>query len=81
MKVDTQNVGPCKVKVIVKAEADETRPDYEAVMKSYLQNGRVPGFRQGKVPREIIKQSFHKEITEEVHGRLFRSLYRKVLEQ
>ena len=81
MKVDTQNVGPCKVKVIVKAEADETRADYEDVMKSFLQNGRVPGFRQGKVPREIIKQSFHKEITEEVHGRLFRSLYRKALEQ
>ena len=81
MKVDTQNVGPCKIKVIVKAEADETRPDYEAVMKSFLQNGRVSGFRQGKVPREIIKQNFHKEITEEVHGRLFRSLYRKALEQ
>jgi len=81
MKVDTQNVGPCKVKVIVKAEADETRSDYEAVMKSFLEHGRVPGFRQGKVPREIIKQNFHKEITEEVHGRLFRSLYRKALEQ
>ena len=81
MKVDTKNVGPCKIKVIVKAEADETRSDYEAVMKSFLQNGRVSGFRQGKVPREIIKQNFHKEITEEVHGRLFRSLYRKALEQ
>lgn len=81
MKVDKQNVGPCKVKVIVKAEAEETRPDYEAVMRSFLEHGRVPGFRQGKVPREIIKQNFHKEITEEVHGRLFRSLYRKALEQ
>lgn len=81
MKVDTQNIGPCKVKVIVKAEADETRPDYEEVMKSFLQHGRVPGFRQGKVPREIIKRDFHKEITEEVQGRLFRSLYRKAIEQ
>jgi trigger factor len=81
MKVDTQNAGPCKVKVIVKAEADETRPDYEEVVKSFLQHGRVPGFRQGKVPREIIKRDFHKEITEEVHGRLIRSLYKKAVEQ
>jgi trigger factor len=81
MKVDTLNVGACKVKVIVKAEAEETRPDYEDVLKSFLQHGRVPGFRQGKVPREIIKRDFHKEITEEVQGRLFRSLYRKALEQ
>ena len=81
MKVDTQNIGPCKVKVIVKAEADETRTDYEEVMKSFLQHGRVPGFRQGKVPREIIKRDFHKEITEEVQGRLFRAFYRQALEQ
>jgi len=81
MKVDTQSVGPCKVKVIVKAEADETRHDYEEVMKSFLQHGRVPGFRQGKVPREIIKRDFHKEITEEVQGRLFRTFYRQAIEQ
>jgi trigger factor len=81
MKVDTQNVGPCKVKVIVKAEAEETRSDYEEVIKSFMQHGRVPGFRPGKVPREIIKRDFHKEITDEVHGRLIRSLYKKAVEQ
>ena len=81
MKVDTQNAGPCKVKVIVKAEADETRADYEEVIKSFMQQGRVPGFRPGKVPREIIKRDFHKEISEEVHGRLIRTLYKKAIEQ
>ena len=81
MKVDTQHVGPCKVKVVVKAEAEETRPDYEEVIKSFMRHGRVPGFRQGKVPREIIKRDFHKEISEEVHGRLIRSLYKKAVEQ
>ena len=81
MKVDTQKIGPCKVKVIVKAEAGETRADYEEVMKAFMRNGRVPGFRPGNVPREIIKRDFHKEITEEVQGRLFRSLYPKAIEQ
>ncbi len=81
MKVDTQNVGPCKVKMIVKAEADETRPDYAEVVKSFMQLGRVPGFRPGKVPREIITREFHKQIAEEVHGRLIRSLYKKAVEQ
>jgi trigger factor len=81
MKVDTQTIGPCKVKVIVKAEADETRKDYEEVVKVFLQRGRVPGFRPGKVPREIIKREFYKEITEEIQSRLFRSLYKQALEQ
>jgi len=81
MKVDMQKVGPCKVKVIVKAEADETRKDYEEVMQTFMRQGRVPGFRPGKVPREIIKRDFHKEITEEVQGRLFRAFYRQALDQ
>ena len=81
MKVDTQKVGPCKVKVIVKAEADETRKEYEEVMTTFMRQGRVPGFRPGKVPREIIKRDFHKEITEEVQSRLFRAFYRQALDQ
>ncbi len=81
MKVDSKVIGPCKVKVFVKAEADETRRDYEEVLGMFLKNGRVTGFRPGKAPREIIKRDFHKEITEEVQGRLFRTLYRKALEQ
>ncbi len=81
MKVESKVVGPCKVKVFVKAEADETRKEYEEVLKVFLREGRVPGFRPGKVPREIIKRDFHKEITEEVQGRLFRALYRQALEQ
>jgi trigger factor len=81
MKVDTQNIGPCKVRVVVKAEADETRKEYEAVMKTFMGQGRVPGFRPGKVPREVIKREFHKEITEEIEGRLFRALYKPALDQ
>ncbi len=81
MKVNTQKVGPCRVKVMVKAEADETRKDYEEVLNVFMKNARVPGFRIGKVPRDIIKRDFHKELTEEVQRRLFRDLYAKALEQ
>ncbi len=81
MKVNTQKISPCRVKVMVKAEADETRKDYEEVLSHFIKNARVPGFRVGKVPREIVKRDFHKELTEEVQRRLFRALYAKALEQ
>ena len=81
MKVDTQNVGPCKVKLIVKAEADETRNDYDEVLKVFMREGRVHGFRPGKVPREIIKREFHSQIMEEVQRRLFQAFYKPALEQ
>lgn len=81
MKVNTQKIGPCRVKLMVKAEADETRKDYEDVVGLFMKNARVPGFRVGKVPREIVTRDFHKELTEEVQRRLFRNLYGKALEQ
>ncbi|MDX9868365.1 MAG: trigger factor [Kiritimatiellia bacterium] len=81
MKVESKRVGPCRVRVFVKAEAEETRGEYETVLKLFMKEGRVPGFRQGKVPREVIKRSFHNEIQEEVRSRLFRTLYKPALEQ
>lgn len=81
MKVESKVVGPCKAKVFVKAEAEETRNEYESVLKQFMAQGKVPGFRAGKVPREIIKRTFYKEITEEVQSRLFRALYKPALEQ
>jgi trigger factor len=80
MKVETQKVGPCRVKLIVNAEADETRPVYEDVVKVFMREGRVPGFRPGKAPREIILRDFQKNITEEVSNRLIRKYYKQALD-
>ena len=74
-------VEPCRVKATVKAEAEEIRPDYDAVVRYFVQKGKVPGFRAGKVPVEVIKRTFANEIREEVHTRLLRSLYAKAREQ
>jgi len=81
MKIDTVNLNACRVKMTVKAEADETRPEYDAVVKQFMQKGRVPGFRVGKVPAEMVKRTFANEIREEVHTRLLRSLYFDALAQ
>jgi trigger factor len=81
MKVDKLEMDACRVKVTVKAEADETRKDYDAVVAYFAKNGRIPGFRAGKSPLEVIKKNFANEIREEVNTRLLRSLYGKAIEQ
>ena len=50
-------------------------------MGYFAKNGRIPGFRVGKSPLEVIKKNFATEIREEVNTRLLRSLYKKVIEQ
>lgn len=81
MKIDKLEMDPCRVKITVKAEAEETRKDYDAVVAYFVKNGRIPGFRVGKAPADVIKKTFGNEIREEVNTRLLRSLYGKVLEQ
>ena len=81
MKVDVQEMEPCRVTMTVKAEAEEIRPDYDAVVRYFVQKGRVPGFRAGKVPLEVIKRTFSNEIREEVNSRLMHSLYAKAVKQ
>ena len=81
MKIDMVNVSPCRVKATVKAEAEETHPDYDAVIRYFVQKANVPGFRAGKVPLEVIKRTFSNEIREEVNNRLVRSLFVKVRDQ
>src|SRR5262249_648987 len=36
----------------------------------FSRHAKVPGFRQGRVPRGVVKQRFGKEIKDEVMGRL-----------
>jgi len=81
MKIDTLNVNPCRLKMTVKAEAEETRGDYDQVVQAFVKSGRVPGFRPGKVPVEMVKRVYAKEITEEVNSRVLRTLYKKAVEQ
>lgn len=79
MKVDTQASGACRMKLIVKAEAAETRQEYEEIVSLYVNQGRLPGFRQGKAPRAIVERQYRREIDSDVRSRLIGMFYRRAL--
>lgn len=81
MKVETQSVAPCRVKLVVTTEADETRADYKHVFGMYMKKGRVPGFRQGKVPRDMILRAFGKDINEQTISRLLDTMVPKAIKE
>jgi trigger factor len=81
MKVDTQTSGPCRMKLIVKAEAAEARPDYEEVVNMYVRHGRLPGFRPGKAPRPVIERRYRGEIDADVRSRLIGKFYRQAVQE
>lgn len=80
MKVDSQSAGPCRVKLNVKAEAEETRTEYEKVFSEYARHGRIAGFRPGKAPAAIVERHYGPQITAHVRTNLVRQLYPRALE-
>lgn len=81
MKVETLSSGPCRMKLIVNADAAETRPDYEQVVAEYVRHGRLPGFRPGKAPQAVVVQHYRNEVDSDVRGRLIGKFYRAALDQ
>lgn len=81
MKVEMQTVRPCRVKLIIKADAAETHADFDAVMGRYMREGRVKGFRAGKAPRAVIEREYRQDIDGDIRQRLISTLSRRAVEE
>lgn len=81
MKVETQTIGPCRVKLIIKADATEIHEDYEIVMQRYLREAQVRGFRPGKAPRAVIEREYHREIDSDIRQRLVSVFARRAVDE
>ncbi len=55
MRSSVEPVDPTRVKVSVVVEHKELRPAIDRTIRRLSQEIRVPGFRQGKVPRQVME--------------------------
>lgn len=79
MKVETQPSSACRMKLTIRAEAAETRADYEEIVGLYVKQGRLPGFRAGHAPRQVVEHRYHREIDGDVRNRLIGKFYHQAL--
>ena len=68
--VSFEDVGPCRKQLKVEVPAPAVEAETQRVVRDYGQKVRLPGFRQGKVPAELVRRRFAKEIDQEVKERL-----------
>lgn len=75
MKTETKKVSDCRVELSVALEADEMKAIVKDVEKAFMREARLPGFRPGKVPLDLIRKEFADGLEKEtvralVSGRL-----------
>ena len=56
MKVTQENLPDSQVGLEIEVPAELTKQSYEKVLRDYMKSANVPGFRKGKVPRQILVQ-------------------------
>ena len=66
--------------VRVEAPWEEIAPDYDDILKDYRRL-RIPGFRPGKAPLQVIEQRFRREISDRISRCCAQRLGRLTLEQ
>ncbi len=54
----------CKREVELDIDADEVMKEFNEIVARFSSQAKIRGFRQGKVPRDLIKQKFYPELKE-----------------
>ena len=56
MKVTQENLPDSQIGLEIEVPAELTKQSYEKVLRDYMKSANIPGFRKGKVPRQILIQ-------------------------
>lgn len=81
MNIDIQNISDTRKSLAVTLDVGEVDAEHKAVVAEFARMARLPGFRPGKAPVDIVLKRFAKEIAEEFKQKVVTKAYRGGLEQ
>ncbi len=79
MLLNYQDLSPVKKSVEVEIPADLISSESRRVADEFGRHAKIPGFRPGKVPAQVVRTRFAKEIQDEVMSRLLPRTFREAI--
>lgn len=70
MKTNIETVGDTRKKISVSFEAKEVAAEREGVVADFVQHAKIPGFRPGKAPADMITKRYEAEIKDQLERAL-----------
>ncbi len=70
LKVSITNAGPCRKRISVVVPEAEITIVRNGTLDEFAAKASVPGFRVGRVPRELVKSRFRQELADELKQRV-----------
>jgi len=81
MKTSVEDISPVKKKLVIEVGADKVDKKVNAAYKKLGKSAKIPGFRQGKVPRRIMENYFSAEVHQDVTRELVNETLPKAVEE
>ena len=81
MKSSVKKLKNCKHSLEVSLSAEKVKKVFDEVYGDLGKYASVPGFRQGKAPRDLLELHYSKTAREEVLKKLIPETYEKILEE
>ena len=81
MKTEVKKLEKCQVQLTVSIEAEEAATIIKNVEKTFVREVKIPGFRPGKVPLEMVRKHFAGGIKEESVRMMYSKNIAKAIEE
>ncbi|MBI2517747.1 MAG: trigger factor [Opitutae bacterium] len=81
MNVQIADINDTRKTLTVTLDKGEVDGEYKVILGQFAQQVRLPGFRPGKAPAQLVERHYGKELREEFKGRVVSKAYRDGLEQ
>jgi trigger factor len=81
MQVTVESTGALERKLRVELPVERIEKEIDTRLKSVGKTAKIKGFRPGKVPPQVVKQRYGKQIREEVLSDLMQKSYADALQQ
>src|ERR1700681_1850792 len=79
MKVDVENQPHSLATLRIELPPEEVRKEWDSIANNYSRYARIPGYRAGKAPRQVIEKKFRKEIQDELTKALVSKSYHEAI--
>jgi trigger factor len=76
VNVTVENLAACKRLVRFEVDAEAVDKAFESTTTEFIRHAKMPGFRPGKAPRDMVVRQYAKDIEQEVKRKLISETYR-----
>ena len=81
MNINVESRDGCRLVMGVVVPAEDSKSEYDSIVKAFVKNAKVSGFRQGRAPLALVEKRYGKSIIQEAKDRLIPRFYNDALKQ